>query len=71
MGFDDPTQVYVGTLSKSVGNWMFTGKVYHVAGKGDPESTSYHGGFRRYFGGDGTSYTGATASAGRSAASRT
>ena len=62
--FDDPTQVYVATLSKYVGNWMFTGKVYHVPAEGDLDSTSYHGGFRRYFGGDGTSYTGVTYSHG-------
>jgi YaiO family outer membrane protein len=64
LAFDDPTQVYVGTLSKYVGNWMFTGKVYHVPAEGDLDSTSYHGGFRRYFGGDGTSYTGVTYSHG-------
>jgi YaiO family outer membrane protein len=62
--FDDPTQVYVATLSKYVGNWMFTGKVYQVPAEGDLDSTSYHGGFRRYFGGDGTSYTGVTYSHG-------
>lgn len=64
MEFDDPTQVYVATLSKYLGNWMFTGKVYHVPAEGDLDSTSYHAGFRRYFGGDGTSYTGVTYSHG-------
>ena len=43
---------------------MFTGKVYHVPAEGDLDSTSYHAGFRRYFGGDGTSYTGVTYSHG-------
>lgn len=58
LDFDTVTQIYVGTLSKYLGNWMFTGKVYHVPAERDLESTSYYGGFRRYFGGDGTSYVG-------------
>jgi len=37
---------------------MLTGKLYHVPGSGDLDSTSGHGGFRRYFGSDGTSYAG-------------
>jgi YaiO family outer membrane protein len=56
--FDTTTRIYVGTLTKYLGNWMFTGKVYYVPGEGPLNSTSYHGGFRRYFGGDGTSYAG-------------
>jgi YaiO family outer membrane protein len=56
--FETTTQIYVGTLSKYLGNWMFTGKVYYVPDTGPLHSTSYHGGFRRYFGGDGTSYAG-------------
>ena len=43
---------------------MLTGKIYHVPAEGDLDSTSYHAGFRRYFGGDGTGYTGATYSHG-------
>ena len=58
------TRIYVGTLTKYVGNWMLTGKVYRVPAEGDLDSTSYHGGFRRYFGGDGTSYVGVTYSHG-------
>ena len=58
LAFEPETQIYVGTLSKYLGNWMFTGKVYYVPGEGPLHSTSYHGGFRRYFGGDGTSYAG-------------
>jgi hypothetical protein len=42
-----------------IGNWMLTGKTY-VVPAGDFTSTSYYGGFRRYFGGDGTSYWGAS-----------
>jgi len=58
MEFSDLTQIYVGTLSKYVGNWMWTGKVFYVPGKGDLHSNTYVGGFRRYFGADGTSYFG-------------
>jgi YaiO family outer membrane protein len=58
LDFDTVTRIYVGTLTKYLGNWMFTGKVYHVPTEGPLDSTSYHGGFRRYFGSDGTSYGG-------------
>jgi YaiO family outer membrane protein len=56
MDFGTTTQIYVGTLSKYVGNWMLTAKVFHVPG--DLGSTTYQGGFRRYYGADGTSYVG-------------
>jgi YaiO family outer membrane protein len=56
--FSDLKQTYVGTLSKYIGNWMWTGKIYYVPGEGDLHSNTYVGGFRRYFGGDGTSYLG-------------
>ncbi len=58
LAFDEGTEIYVATLSKYLGNWMFTGKVYYVPAEGPLDSTSYHGGFRRYVGGDGTSYVG-------------
>ncbi len=58
MDFSALTQIYVGTLTKYVGNWMWTGKLYYVPGEGDLHSNTYVGGFRRYFGGDGTSYLG-------------
>ena len=58
MDFSTLTQIYVGTLSKYVGNWMWTGKLYYVPGEGDLHSNTYVGGFRRYFGGEGTSYIG-------------
>lgn len=58
LGFDAATSVYVGTLSKYLGPWMLVGKVFHVPGEGPQDSTSYHGGFRRYVGGDGESYIG-------------
>ena len=63
-GVADRCREIHATLSKYLGNWMFTGKVYHVPAERDLDSTSYHGGFRRYFGGDGTSYTGLTYSHG-------
>ena len=50
MDFGSITQIYVGTLTKYIGNWMLTGKVYHVPAERDLDSTSYHGGFRYYFG---------------------
>ncbi len=58
LDFGELTQIYVATLTKYVGNWMFTGKVYRVPAEGLLDSTSYHGLFRRYFGGDGTNYAG-------------
>jgi len=60
LDFGTLTSIYVGTLTKYVGNWMLTGKVYHVPAERALDSTSYHGGVRRYFGGDGTSYVGAS-----------
>ena len=60
LDFGTVTRIYVGTLTKYLGNWMLTGKVYHVPAETALDSTSYHGGFRRYFGGDGTSYAGAS-----------
>ena len=56
LDFGSITEIYVGTLTKYIGNWMLTGKVYHVPAERDLDSTSYHGGFRYYFGSDGTSY---------------
>ena len=58
MDFSALTQIYVGTLTKYVGNWMWTGKLYYVPGEGELHSNTYVGGFRRYFGGEGTSYLG-------------
>jgi YaiO family outer membrane protein len=66
LAFSDTTNIYVGTLSKYLGNWMLTGKVFHVPGEGSLDSTSYHGGFRRYIRGDGESYVGLTYSHGSS-----
>ena len=60
LDFGSSTQIYVATLSKDIGNWMLTGKVYRVPARDNLDSTSYYGGFRRYFGGDGSSYAGVT-----------
>jgi YaiO family outer membrane protein len=64
--FGQTTSIYVGTVTKYVGNWMLTGKVFHVPGEGPLDSTSGHAVVRRYFGGDGTSFLGAAYSQGLS-----
>ena len=56
--FSDPADIVVGSLSKYLGNWMLTGRVYHVPASGDRDSTSYFGSVRRYFGEAGTSFVG-------------
>ena len=60
LDFGAATSIYVATASRYTGNWMLTGKVFHVPGKGRQDSTSYHVGFRRYVRGDGVSYLGLT-----------
>ena len=64
LGFDSATNIVVGTVSRYVGNWMLTAKVFHVPVDGPLDSTSYHGAFRRYIRGDGSSYVGLTYSHG-------
>jgi YaiO family outer membrane protein len=66
LAFATPTTIYVGTVSKYVGNWMLTGKVFHVPGAGALDSTSIHAGVRRYIRGDGTSHIGVAVSRGSS-----
>ncbi len=56
--FSTPTMIYVGAVNKYVGNWLLTGRIYYVPNRTAPSSKSYNGSFRRYFGGDGTSYIG-------------
>ena len=58
MDFGTLTQIYVTTVSKYVGNWMWTGKMYYVPGEREIHSNTYGVGFRRYFGTDGTSHVG-------------
>jgi YaiO family outer membrane protein len=57
LDFGNTTNIYVGSLTKYVGNWMLTGRVYHVPGEVS-DSTTYQGQARRYFGSDGTSFLG-------------
>jgi YaiO family outer membrane protein len=64
--FGDATSIYVGTVTKYIGSWMLTGKIFHVPGEGPLDSTSGHAVVRRYFGGDGTSFAGASYSQGLS-----
>ena len=58
LGFDDAVDIYVGSLTKYYGNWMFTARVSHVPDEGPLDSTSYFGIVRRYFGEAGTSFVG-------------
>lgn len=58
MDFGSVTQIYLGTVTKYVGNWMLTAKVFRVPAENRLDSTTWHGGFRRYYGSDGTSYVG-------------
>lgn len=57
LDFGETTNIYIGALTKYVGNWMLTGRVYHVPGETE-DSTTYQGQVRRYFGADGTSFVG-------------
>lgn len=67
LGFTSVTTIYVGTITKYVGNWMVTGKAFSVPDFGGPEdSISYHGVVRRYVRGDGESFVGAGYSRGYS-----
>jgi YaiO family outer membrane protein len=56
--FSNPTDIVVGSISKYLGNWMLTARVYHVPAPGGTDSTSYFGSVRRYFGEAGTSFVG-------------
>jgi YaiO family outer membrane protein len=56
--FDSPTDIYVGTLNKYLGDWLLTGRMFYIPDRAGESSKSYHGSFRRYFGSDGTSYIG-------------
>lgn len=59
LAFAEPTDLYVATLSKYIGNWMLTGKASVVPDQVVGDAWSYHGTVRRYFGGSGASYFGA------------
>lgn len=49
LDFGDGVDIYIGSLSKYLGNWLFTGQVFVVPDAAGA-SRSYHGAFRRYFG---------------------
>lgn len=56
--FSETTHIYLGTLTRYVGDWMITGKVYRVPDERVGASWSMHGVLRRYFGSQGTSFVG-------------
>jgi YaiO family outer membrane protein len=67
LSFSSNTDIYLGTLTKYVGNWMITGKVFSVPDyEGPQDSLSYHGLVRRYIRGDGESFLSAGYSRGSS-----
>jgi YaiO family outer membrane protein len=49
LGFGTGVNIYVGSLSKYYGSWLFTERIFAT-----PTSRSYHTSFRRYFGDAGT-----------------
>lgn len=60
LSFSSPTDIYIATGTKYLGNWMLTAKVVSVPDiGGDEDSMSYHGVVRRYIRGDGISFVGA------------
>lgn len=58
LNFADTTRIFLGTLTKYVGNWMLTGKAFVVPDATLGDAWSYHGSVRRYFGSSGTSFAG-------------
>jgi YaiO family outer membrane protein len=56
--FAEPVNIAVGSVSKYLGNWMLTARVYHVPVAGDGDSTSTFASVRRYFGDSGASFVG-------------
>ena len=67
LGFSTKTDIYLATLTKYVGNWMITGKVFTVPDfEGPQDSVSFHGLVRRYIKGDGESFLSAGYSRGSS-----
>ena len=49
LGFGSGVKIYVASLSKYYGSWLFTGKTFVTPGTAGT-SQSYHASFRRYFG---------------------
>lgn len=54
--FDTGTDIYAGSVTRYLGSWMFTGRIFRVPAS-EGASLSYHALARRYSG-DGRSYTG-------------
>jgi YaiO family outer membrane protein len=61
--FASPTDIYVGTATKYVGQWSVTERVSYVPGDVS-DAWSFHTESRRYLGSDGTSFIGASYSHG-------
>ncbi len=53
LGFGSGVNIYVGSLSKYYGNWLFTGRLF-VTPNSAGTTRSVHASFRRYVGGSGT-----------------
>jgi YaiO family outer membrane protein len=57
LAFSSTTDIYLGSLTRYVGNWMLTAKVFTVPDYDGPEdSVSVHALVRRYIKGDGESF---------------
>lgn len=59
LAFENTTRIYLATLTKYSGSWMYTGKMFAVPDKQLGSAWSYHGTARWYFGAAGTSFLGA------------
>lgn len=67
LSFSSNTDIYLATLTKYVGNWMLTGKVFSVPDyEGPQDSVSYHALARRYIRDNGESFLSMGYSHGRS-----
>jgi len=48
LGFGDGVDIYIGSLSKYLGSWLFMGQIF-VTPNATGTNVSYHGAFRYYF----------------------
>jgi YaiO family outer membrane protein len=53
--FSGPVDIYVATMTKYRGSWMFTGRAFFIPDR-DEGSRSFHGSVRRYFSGGAETY---------------
>lgn len=58
LAFADAATIYLGTVTKYVGNWMLTGKVQAAPDARLGDAWSYYATARRYFGAAGRSFVG-------------